>query len=299
MSKKKYELRKEMKSVRWMIFWVVLAQLAAEIAVQAVISFMSNPPHEYIQIAIVEIIAIGVPIVIYGKSAIHLNKKSIKDDLKLNRCRMDFLGIAMVLGITGQFVMMLLNIPANLYISNVLNKESVDAIPIAQNLCQMILGAIAVVVVPAILEEFWIRGILFSAYERSNTWGAVIFTTLVFALMHMRLNEFVGFLFMGIMSLFVLVRTKSLYAAMVYHAFSNLAALVFGFMLAYVIDYILLIFIIAVVVFIFFLLLLCIKGEKMRVYKEFGFGELMLNSILSLPIILSFILLTMKYFLIK
>ena len=53
MPEKKYELRKQIRSVRWMIFWVVLAQFAAEIAVEAVVSFMKNPPHEYIQIAIV------------------------------------------------------------------------------------------------------------------------------------------------------------------------------------------------------------------------------------------------------
>ena len=68
MSEKKYELRKRMKSVRWMIFWVVLAQFAAQLAVEATVSFMSNPPHQYIQIALIELIAIGVPIMVYVKS---------------------------------------------------------------------------------------------------------------------------------------------------------------------------------------------------------------------------------------
>ncbi len=192
MVKKRYELRKQIKSVRWMIFWVVLAQLAAEMAVQAVISFMPEPPHVYIQIAIVELLAIGVPIMVYGKSVWSGNGKNVAKELMLNGCKPDLMLYAAVLGIVGQFVMMALNIPANLYIQNVLNKESTDAIPVAMSIYEMLLGSLAVVIIPAVLEEFWLRGILFKAYSDSNTGAAEIFTTIVFALLHMRLNEIAG-----------------------------------------------------------------------------------------------------------
>ncbi len=297
MSKKRYELRKQVKSVRWMIFWVVLAQLAAEMAMQAVTSFMPNPPHEYIQIAIVELFAIGVPIMVYGKSVWNGSGKNVAKELMLNKCKPDLFCYAALLGITGQFVMMALNIPANLYIQEVLEKDATDAIPVALSISEMLLGSLAVVIIPAVLEEFWLRGILFKAYNDCNTGAAVIFSTLVFALLHMRLNEVAGFIFMGLMAALVLIRCQSLYAAMLYHAFSNLTALTFGFILADVVEYIWIIFAAALFMFAVGLVLLFARGKSIRATKEFNQGRLLFNSIFSVPVMLSVALLIVKFLL--
>ena len=72
------------------------------------------------------------------------------------------------------------------------------------------------------------RGIIFRAYNRCNTKAAVLFTAIIFTFLHMRLNELVGLLFMGIVASLILIKSNSLYAAMVYHAFSNLTALLFS-----------------------------------------------------------------------
>ena len=69
-NEKKYELRKQIRSVRWIIFWVILAQFTAQMVVEAVVSFMPNPPHEYIRIAVVELFAIGIP---------NIGKKTARD----------------------------------------------------------------------------------------------------------------------------------------------------------------------------------------------------------------------------
>ncbi len=297
MSKKRYELRKQVKSVRWMIFWVVLAQLAAEMAMQAVTSFMAQPPHEYIQIAIVELFAIGVPIMVYGKSVWSGNGKNVAKELMLNKCKPDLLCYAAVIGVSGQFVMMALNIPANLYIQEVLQKEATDAIPVALSIYEMLLGSLAVVIIPAVLEEFWLRGILFRAYNDCNTAAAVIFSTMVFALLHMRLNEVAGFIFMGLMAAFVLIRCQSLYAAMIYHAFSNLTALTFGFILADVVEYIWIIFAVALLIFAAGVVLLFARGKRVRATKEFKQGRLLFNSVFSIPVVLSVILLIIKFLL--
>ena len=81
--KVKHKSRKRIKSARWLIFWVVAAQLAAEVAMQAAVSFMSNPPHEYIQIGIVELFALGVPILLYGKSVWSREDGDAKKELRL------------------------------------------------------------------------------------------------------------------------------------------------------------------------------------------------------------------------
>ncbi len=298
MSKNRYELRKQMKSVRWVIFWVVLAQLAAELAVQAVVSFMTNPPHEYLQIAIVEAAAIGIPLAVYGRSVWSgYGRKNVRAEMKLRGCKPHLLFLAAILGITGQFVMMLLNIPANIFLREILGNEVTDAVPVALNWRDMLLGIPAVVILPAFLEEFWLRGVVFRAYNRCSTAAAVTFTTLVFALMHMRMNELAGFLMMGFVASYVLLRCGSLYAAMLYHAFSNLTALVFGFMLAGVINYIWIIFGAAAVCFAAALLAMAALTKPPKKNRTFKAGRLVMNSILSLPVILSIAVAVLRHFL--
>ncbi|MBQ9756921.1 MAG: CPBP family intramembrane metalloprotease [Clostridia bacterium] len=300
MTNKRYELRKQIKSVRWMIFWVVLAQLAAEMAVEALLSFMKNPPHQYVQIALVEVLAIGVPIIVYARSVWTSSGKDAKQEFWLNRCGVYFIVLAALLGICGQFVMILLNMPANIFTKTVLEQTGGDAVVAAQNGAEVFLGIIGVVIIPAVLEEFWMRGIIFSAYNKSNTFAAIFFTSIIFALLHLRINEALGFLLMGIVASFVLIKSRSIYAAMIYHAFSNLTALMLTkFILPILGDYIWFVFIAASVGFVLLFALLMLQKNKVSINKNFGTRGLVFGSIFSLPVILSAAVVVLKYFLIN
>lgn len=298
MSEKKYELRKQVKSVRWMIFWVVLSQFAAEVLIEAAVSFMSNPPHKYIQIAVVELFAIGIPLAVYAKTVWNGSGRKIKQELCLNSCGLGYIILAAILGISGQFVMMLLNVPANYILTNIFNQQQAEAIPVAAEWYEIILGVFAVVIIPAVLEEFWMRGIIFRAYSRCNTVAAVVFTALIFALLHLRFNEIAGFLFMGIVSSLILIKSRSLYASMIYHAFSNLTALLFGaYIMPWIIDYIWFVFAGIMLVFAIGFLILLKQKSRMRRNRIFRTSTLVVTSIFSLPVILSVLTVVVKYIL--
>ncbi|MBE7032343.1 MAG: CPBP family intramembrane metalloprotease [Ruminococcaceae bacterium] len=298
MSDKRYELRRQVKSVRWMIFWVVLAQFAAETAIEAAVSFMPTPPHNYIRIAAIELIAIGVPIMVYAKTA--WNGKSVKSELCLNKTQIGFFILAAILGVCGQFVMMLLNIPGNILITRILGSAATETVPVAMGWGEVLLGLLCLVAVPAVLEEFWMRGIIFRAYNRCNTKAAVLFTAIIFAFLHMRLNELAGFLFMGIVASLILIKSNSLYAAMVYHAFSNLTALLFSVYIAPgIFNYLFLVLAVAVLVFVLAFMLLVRQKNAMPIQKEFKTGGLVVNSVFSLPVILSIAVVVLKSFLLK
>ncbi len=300
MNEKKYELRKQIKSVRWMIFWVVLAQFAAGLVVEAIVSFMANPPHEYIQIVIVEILAIGVPIMLYARTVWTSSTETAKKEFWLNRCRVDLLVLSALVGICGQFVMILLNMPANLYTQMVLGESAEDAIPMAITTGEVVFGIFAVVIIPAVLEEFWMRGIIFSAYNKSNTSAAILFTSLIFAFLHMRINEVAGFLFMGVVASVVMIKCRSIYAAMVYHGFSNLTALLLGgFILPGVMDYIWVVLLLAVLGFVVFFALILLQKTRVEVNRNFKASGLVVTSIFSVPILLSIALVILKYLLIN
>ncbi len=295
MPDKKYELRKQVKSVRWIIFWVVLAQFAAEISIEAAVSFMSNPPHRYLRIAIVELLAIGVPVIIYLRPF-----KETKKELCLEKCAGGYLFLSALLGILGQFAMMILNVPANYIMTTFFDAEVSDAIPIASQWHEVLGGVFSLVLIPAILEEIWMRGIIFRAYSRCSTKAAVIFTTIVFALLHFRANEVLGFLLMGITASIIMIKSGSLYAAIVYHAFSNLTALLFGgFIMPYIIDGIWWFFLGMVVLFLLALFVLLKQKNKIRQSHTFRTGTLLITSIFSLPVILSAVVVCIKFFLLK
>lgn len=300
MQDKKYELRKQVKSVRWIIFWVVLAQFAAEIAIEAALSFMSNPPHQYWKIATIELLAIGVPLSIYAKTAINGGRRNIKRELCLNRCTIANVILAIVLGVSGQFVMMLLNVPANYIMTTFFHKNVSDSVVVATTINEVVLGVFAVVLIPAVLEEFWMRGVIFSAYNRCNTNAAVIFTGLVFAILHFRVSEFVGFFLMGITASVLVLKTRSLYTSMIYHGFSNLTALLFGaYIMPYIIDYVWVVFAIMSLIFVLAFVALVKQKKGAKSTQVFNFGSLLITSIFSLPVILSAATVVIKFILLK
>ena len=271
-----------------MLFWVVLAQFAAQVAVQAVVSFMQNPPHEYIQIAFVEIFAIGVPILLYARTAWRGGAKSAKDELCLCGCKLRFVLLAVILGVSGQFVMMLLNVPANFVMTTFFQQEAAEAVPVAKEMNEIFIGIVSVVLIPAVLEEFWMRGIIFRAYSRCNTVAAVIFTGMTFALLHLRINEFAGFFFMGIVASIILIKSRSLYAAMIYHGASNLTALLFGaYIMPAIIDGLFVFLAVMVVVFGAAFAVLAKQKNGMKRNKIFRTGPMVATSIFSLPVLLS------------
>ncbi len=279
---------------------MVLAQFAAQLAVEAAVSFMSDPPHQYIQIAVIELIAIGVPIMVYAKAVFHGNAERIRREVCLRRCSPGWLLLAAALGVSGQFVMMILNIPAN-YILSLLGLSDVSgSVSAATQWTDVAMGILAVVVIPAVLEEFWMRGIIFGAYNRCNTRAAVAFTALIFALLHLSVNEFAGFFFMGIMSALILIKSGSLYASITYHAFSNLTALLFAaYIMPHIIDYIWVVFAAVVVLFILALIVLLRQKGKTKPNRMFSSASLIITSIFSMPVLASVAVVILKYFLLN
>lgn len=78
-------------------------------------------------------------------------------------------------------------------------------------------------ILPAVLEEFFFRGVLTAEYERRGAFRAVLLTALLFALIHLDIRNLAVYLFAGILLSLVLLATGSLPAAMILHALYNTA----------------------------------------------------------------------------
>lgn len=80
---------------------------------------------------------------------------------------------------------------------------------------------ISFIVVPAVCEEFFFRGLVLSEYRSLGSANAVIISALCFAMLHCSMDNFPIYFFTGIVLGFVTVVTRSIISAIIIHLVSN------------------------------------------------------------------------------
>jgi membrane protease YdiL (CAAX protease family) len=84
---------------------------------------------------------------------------------------------------------------------------------------------VVLAVLPALLEEFFFRGIVALEYERRGAIRAVLMSALLFALCHFDIHNLPVYLFSGALFTLVLFATDSLIATMLLHVVYNVVSL--------------------------------------------------------------------------
>lgn len=80
---------------------------------------------------------------------------------------------------------------------------------------------LSLVIIPAVCEELFFRGIIFSEYRRFGTANAVIVSAVCFAMLHFSLTNFFVYLFTGLVFGFVTAMTRSILPSVALHLLSN------------------------------------------------------------------------------
>lgn len=80
---------------------------------------------------------------------------------------------------------------------------------------------LSLIVIPAFCEEFFFRGIVMSEYRKFGTVNAVIVSTLCFAMLHFSLENFVIYLFTGLLLGTVTAVSRSIVPSIALHLLSN------------------------------------------------------------------------------
>ena len=78
---------------------------------------------------------------------------------------------------------------------------------------------------PAICEELVFRGVITNGLKENGTKTAVIFSAVLFALMHQNLQQFVYQLFLGGVMAYILLKTGNILYTMLLHFFNNFVVL--------------------------------------------------------------------------
>lgn len=128
----------------------------------------------------------------------------------------------------------------------------------------------ALALVPAVFEEFLFRGIVAAEYECCGVKTAVFFSALLFTVSHFSFMRAPVYFFSGLLLVFVMYVTRSVFASMLVHAASNICALFFeDFVYRVVNRQGIVIFLFAVSV-VFLLSLIITFGEAEKIYSYYG-----------------------------
>ena len=90
---------------------------------------------------------------------------------------------------------------------------------------QVLCKALVLAVLPALLEEFFFRGIVALEYERRGAVRAVLMSALLFSLCHFDIRNLPVYFFSGVLLALVLFATDSLIATALLHTVYNLISL--------------------------------------------------------------------------
>lgn len=98
------------------------------------------------------------------------------------------------------------------------------------------LSALFMAVMPACVEEFMFRGVLFQTYRRSKMLPAICLSAFMFGCMHMNLNQFMYAFALGVYLAFLVEATGSIFSSMLAHFTLNFTSVVLSFLLPFLYE---------------------------------------------------------------
>ncbi len=282
---------RRLRRIRWFLLVFVVAETVANLLANAIFTFLPSDLGEYtqyLQLMLIELIAFLSAFMVYFRmgtpAEAEIRDRNMRESLRLNALKPDFAVLIVILAVAGELVMVLLNIPACM-IFGAEGGGEITAFDFA-------VGIVAIAVIPAILEEIMFRGLIFSVFERESARAAILFTTIMFALLHHGYQFILGNLFLGATLAVIMYRTNSIYAAMLYHFVSNLFALIIDFTGLFTIDgnLLALLFAAAAAVFAALMLLLLKTTKERKITKSAKDLRVVTDNILSVPVLLCIII---------
>lgn len=218
------EGKKRIKSAIWILFWIAFAQTVATFIFGVIISFLPYKIHTYVQMTVIELAAFLIPVFIYANlGSRKISMQIARSEFKLCGFKPYLIPLIILVGAGCQFVSVIINMPF-LYIFQPSGQAFLPT-----TVWEFLAGIVVVCIIPAILEEFLFRGMVYGAMEKYSPKAAIIYTSVMFMFMHFSISGAPGYLLLAIVAVFVLRRTGSLYAAVLLHFCNNLTALILEF----------------------------------------------------------------------
>jgi hypothetical protein len=162
----------------------------------------------YWQQAILSELLLLIPAIVY----VAIEKIDIMACIPYRKIRWQDALLSILVGYMLIPVVLFINVLTSLFATNYLQESSVEFTSYPY-LAQVLLIA----VLPAAVEEFVFRGLIYHSYRRNGLVGAAFFSALAFGIMHMNLNQFFYAFIIGIFFAKMVEVTGTMWSSMLAH----------------------------------------------------------------------------------
>lgn len=210
----------------WLLLLVFIMQFVVSFCARSVWGvFSSKPLDQYNYILIVEIFAVGIPAVLLCL----FNGSGLVKTFEIKSVSFSKVWKCVGLGLCLQPVTILVNIFWQRLV-NVPQGTSSAAVP--SGLKEMLIVFVFTCVVPALSEEFLLRGMYLSSVKRKGYTFTIIVTTVMFVLLHADPGTVAAHAILGAAAAFAVLNTNSVYGGILVHLSFNFG----GMMVDYIVN---------------------------------------------------------------
>jgi len=178
-------------------------------------------------LAVLMAVVIGLPMLVY----IIIRNVDYKALFRLYPVKTEELILVAGLAILGYPAVTALNIIWHLLIRHI-GTPIITAFPPITSLPEYLMAIIVIGIFPSVFEELMFRGIMLRGYERLGKLAAVVITGVMFSFLHMSFANLPALILLGIVLGYVVHRSNSVYAGMLYHFIHNSIAVTLIFLVS-------------------------------------------------------------------
>ena len=181
----------------------------------------------YLYIALLSVVSIYIPAYLYLRDEKRKYFTDCFEDVKPSKAIIICMGI----GLTGQYAGVLANIPVNMILYT-LGVEITPKVPEITNLASYLGGVLTMCLLPAVFEEVMFRGVVLNYFRQFGKKSAIIFSSLLFAIMHMDISNFLATFVLGFVLSNIVCRSNRMVYSMIVHFCVNFTSVTLTYIMS-------------------------------------------------------------------
>lgn len=170
-----------------------------------------------------EFVLILLPAILFVEIGLSRGKREF---LKLNKIKFSTVILVSMLVLFALPLFGIINNLIYMLFSKIFGAVEIYSIPVPSNSRELLLSLIALAFVPSICEEFLFRGVIQNTLRRHGHIFAIAVTGVLFSLLHLDIQRFIGIWMLGSFIGYIVYRTNSLYAGIAAHFVNNAFAVI-------------------------------------------------------------------------
>lgn len=212
------EIKQKLKSPSVTTPLLVIFVLAAMQLSKLALSELGSDTNVFVAVGVIQLIVLALPCILYYL----IKGRKLSSPMYLGSIKgshVFFVIFSAMLFVSGMLLIKFIYYVNGGGIASLVNfYEDFSGTTEGSNELEIILSLI---VVPAVCEELFFRGIVLSEYRPYGTANAVIVSALCFSMLHFSLENFFVYLFAGLLLGFVTAVSRSIIPAIALHLLSN------------------------------------------------------------------------------